>query len=150
MGKAGIYKELLLKAEGLLSAEPDLIAGLANMSALIQETFHHHWTGFYLVKNNMLVLGPFQGPVACTRIAYNKGVCGRAWAEKQSQVVEDVHRFEGHIACSPYSNSEIVVPVIKGDSVVAVLDIDSTAFSAFDEVDKIHLEQLCNRMSYLF
>jgi GAF domain-containing protein len=106
--------------------------------------------GFYLVKNNELVLGPFQGPVACTRIAHGKGVCGTAWAQRQTQVVEDVHQFPGHIACSAESNSEIVVPIIKNGEVVAVLDADSEHFSCFDNTDRLFLEKICATLGNLF
>jgi L-methionine (R)-S-oxide reductase len=133
-----------------LKESTDLTANLANVSAALKETFQWWWIGFYLVKENELVLGPFQGPVACTRIASGKGVCGSSWVKKETIVVPDVEQFPGHIACSSASRSEIVVPVIKGDHVVAVLDADSEHLSFFDEVDKQFLEQLCQRLSELF
>ncbi len=136
------YKLLLKQAKYLLADESDLIANLANISALLKNTFHFFWVGFYLVKNNELVLGPFQGPIACTRIKKGKGVCGAAWLNQESIIVPDVSKFEGHIACSPFSKSEIVVPLICKDEVVGVLDIDSDLLNTFDEVDQHNLEQL--------
>ena len=136
------YKLFLKQAESLLADESDLIANLANISALLKDTFHFFWVGFYLVKNNELVLGPFQGPIACTRIKKGKGVCGAAWLNQESIIVPDVSKFEGHIACSPFSKSEIVVPLICKDEVVGVLDIDSDLLNTFDEVDRHYLEQL--------
>ncbi len=119
------------------------IANYANICAAIYSEFKHWWCGFYIVNdNNMLELGPFQGPVACTLIGYNKGVCGTSWALKETVIVPDVHAFDGHIACSSESNSEIVVPRIVNGQVVAVLDIDSTSFAAFDETDRKYLEQI--------
>jgi GAF domain-containing protein len=127
----------------LLSGEKDLIANLSNTAALLKETFGWWWVGFYLVKKDELVLGPFQGPVACTRIGIGKGVCGTAWAQKQSIVVPDVHEFPGHIACSAASNSEIVVPIIKNNEVVGVLDADSEHLNYFNNEDKAGLEAIC-------
>lgn len=141
------YGTLLLYAEGLLRDETDVIANTGNIAALLNEAFHWHWTGFYFVKGNELVLGPFQGPVACTRISAGKGVCGTAWSTAKTVIVQDVHLFPGHIACSPYSNSEIVVPVIKNGQVCMVLDIDSSEFSDFDETDRIYLEKLCRLLA---
>jgi GAF domain-containing protein len=109
---------------------------------LLKESFGFFWVGFYIVKDNQLVLGPFQGPVACTRIAFGKGVCGGAWAQKKTLVVEDVHQFPGHIACSEHSKSEVVVPVFRNGEVIAVLDIDSQEFATFDSEDAVHLEKL--------
>ena len=140
--KAEKYKSLLASAQALLADETDLTANLANTAALLKEAFGFWWTGFYLVKGEQLVLGPFQGPVACTRISYGKGVCGTAWARAQSVVVPDVHQFEGHIACSAASNSEIVVPLLHEGKVWGVLDIDSTDFGTFDETDRVYLEKL--------
>ena len=141
--KSERYERLLRSAEALLADEKDETANLANVAALLKSEFDFWWVGFYLVKENRLVLGPFQGPVACTRIGYGKGVCGTAWARAESVVVPDVHQFEGHIACSAASNSEIVVPLKKADgSVWGVLDVDSTDFNAFDETDRLALEQL--------
>lgn len=148
--KENLYKSTLQQIEGLIEAEKDLIAGLANVSAVLKNTFHWWWMGFYLVKNNELVLGPFQGPVACTRIGYGKGVCGTAWAQNQSIVVADVHAFPGHIACSAESSSEIVVPVRKNGAVVAVLDADSEHFSCFDETDRLFLEKICATLENIF
>lgn len=149
--KAEKYRLLLQQAEALMTGEDDLTANLANLSALIQDGFRFHWTGFYLVKEKAgkeeLVLGPFQGPVACTRIGLGKGVCGTAWKEKKIIRVDDVNRFEGHIACSPFSKSEIVVPVFKGNEVVMVLDMDSSELNDFDETDEKYLRQLAELIS---
>ena len=140
--KATRYKHLLPQLEALLAGEEDPIACLANAAAAIHTTFGHLWTGFYLVRGEQLVLGPFQGPVACTRIGYGKGVCGAAWAEGRTIVVPDVERFPGHIACSSLSRSEIVVPGFRDGRVSLVLDVDSTELSAFDETDAHGLEQV--------
>ena len=140
--KSEKYERILGSAQALLSGETDLVANLANVCALIKTEFDFWWVGFYVVKNDELVLGPFQGPVACTRIAKGKGVCGTSWAKAVSIVVPDVHQFEGHIACSAASNSEIVVPLVHGDEVWGVLDIDSTEFGSFDETDRIYLEKI--------
>jgi len=140
--KAGIYDKLVTEVRAVLDGESDLTANMANVAALIKSAFNPWWVGFYLVKNNELVLGPFQGPVACTRIAFGKGVCGSSWKQASTIIVPDVHQFPGHIACSAASNSEIVVPLIHNGAVWAVLDIDSTEFSAFDEEDKTRLEEL--------
>ncbi len=148
--KENLYQNALLQIEGLIESEKDQTAGLANVSAVLKNTFHWWWVGFYLVKNNELVLGPFQGPVACTRIAHGKGVCGTSWAQNQSIVVEDVHAFPGHIACSAESNSEIVIPIRKNGTVVAVLDADSEHFSCFDETDRLFLEKICATLENLF
>ncbi len=148
--KEELYKNALVEIEGLIETEKDLIAGLANVSAVLKNTFHWWWIGFYLVKHNELVLGPFQGPVACTRISHGKGVCGTSWANNHSIVVEDVHTFPGHIACSAQSNSEIVVPVRKNGVVTAVLDADSEHFSYFDETDRLFLEKICATLEKLF
>ncbi len=135
------YQELLPQIQSVLEDEPDMIANMANMAAMIHETFGFWWTGFYRVIDGILVLGPFQGPLACTRIRKGKGVCGTAWAEETTQVVPDVDQFPGHIACSSASRSEIVVPVKKDGEVIAVLDIDSADLNTFDETDKKYLEQ---------
>ncbi len=150
LSKEERYTSLLPQIFALVEGEPDLTANLANVAAALKETFQWWWIGFYLVKENELVLGPFQGPVACTRIASGKGVCGSSWVKKETIVVPDVEQFPGHIACSSASRSEIVVPVKKGEQVVAVLDADSEHLSFFDEVDKQFLEQLCQRLSELF
>lgn len=136
------YEEAYKQIAGLLEGETDLIAKMANVAALLHETFHFWWTGFYRVNDNELILGPFQGPIACMHIAYGRGVCGSAWKEQRTLVVPDVHQFPGHIACSSASNSEIVVPIFDGDEIIAVLDIDSEHFNTFDEVDQQWLEKI--------
>ena len=130
------YKLLYPQICFLIEDEVDLIANLANISAALKEVFDFLWVGFYLVKNEQLVLGPFQGPIACTRIAYGKGVCGASWKEKRVIVVPDVNSFPGHIACSSLSQSEIVIPIVKDGVVVAVLDVDSEHLNHFDEIDE--------------
>lgn len=137
------YRALLPQLKSLLEGEDDLIANLANASAALKETFGLFWVGFYLVKGEELVLGPFQGPIACTRIKKGRGVCGTAWAKAQTLVVPDVDAFPGHIACSSLSRSEIVVPLRRGDEVWGVLDIDSEELNSFDETDARFLEELC-------
>ena len=136
------YQRFLPDWELLISGETDEIAVLANTCAALREAFGFFWIGFYLVKNDQLVLGPFQGDVACYRIRKGRGVCGTAWAEARTQVVPDVEQFPGHIACSSLSKSEIVVPVIANDEVIGVLDIDSDELATFDETDRIYLEKL--------
>src|SRR5215203_2551642 len=136
------YQALIPQIKGLLTGETDLVANLANVSAALKEQFGWLWTGFYLVKENELVLGPFQGPVACTRIRKGRGVCGASWAQKKTLIVPDVEKFPGHIACSSLSRSEIVVPVIRNNEVMGVLDVDSINFSEFDETDKQYLEEI--------
>lgn len=139
------YRTLLPQIKSLIEGEEDLIANLANVSAALKETFGFFWVGFYLVKGNALVLGPFQGPVACTRIAKGRGVCGTAWAEAKTIVVPDVDAFPGHIACSSLSRSEIVVPLFREDGEVwGVLDIDSDSLDAFDGTDERFLEEICS------
>ncbi|GAB3002873.1 GAF domain-containing protein [Cyclobacterium sediminis] len=140
--KEEIYKALLPQVKALLSGEEDLVANMANMSAVLKEAFGFFWVGFYIVKKGELVLGPFQGPVACTRIQKGKGVCGKAWETGETQLVPDVNAFPGHIACSASSQSEIVVPVSKGKEIIAVLDIDSDQLDAFDAVDQKYLEEM--------
>jgi len=140
--KAEKYKSLLPQIEALISSEPDLYANLANISAALKETFDFFWVGFYLVKETQLVLGPFQGPIACTRISMGKGVCGTAWQQAKTILVSDVDAFPGHIACNSASKSEIVVPVFKGGLVAMVLDVDSDNLDDFDSVDQQYLEQL--------
>lgn len=137
-----VYSSLLPQIQSLVADEPNLIANLANITAALQEAFSFLWVGFYLVEDDTLVLGPFQGPVACTRIAYNRGVCGQAWATQQTITVPDVDAFPGHIACSSASRSEIVVPVFQAGSVRMVLDIDSAQSNDFSEVDERYLHQL--------
>ena len=142
MPKQEKYQTLLPQIESLVAGETDAIANMANVAAALHEAFGFWWTGFYRVEGQQLVLGPFQGPVACTRIPYGKGVCGTAWQRAETVIVPNVHEFAGHIACSSASNSEIVVPVIRNNQVVAVLDIDSTDFAAFDDTDKHFLEKI--------
>lgn len=137
------YKTILPLIGGLIEGEDDSISLLANVAAALNESFGWFWIGFYMVKDNQLHLGPFQGPVACTRIAKGKGVCGTAWAQAETQVVPNVELFPGHIACSSQSRSEIVVPIIKEKNVIGVLDIDSRELSTFDETDHKYLELLC-------
>ncbi len=141
------YEELLLRLSSLLEGESDMIAKMANASAEIHQTFGFWWTGFYRVVNDELVLGPFQGPLACMHIGYGKGVCGTAWKEDRTVVVPDVEEFPGHIACSSESRSEIVVPVHENGRVVAVLDIDSEFLSTFDQVDAMYLESCVKLIS---
>lgn len=136
------YVSLLPQIKGLLSGEPDLIANLANIAAALKEQFNWLWIGFYLVKEDELVLGPFQGPVACTRIRMGRGVCGKAWKQMQTLIVDDVEKFPGHIACSSLSRSEIVLPIIRNNRVVGVLDADSELLNHFDETDKKYLEAI--------
>lgn len=136
------YRSLIPQIEALLCGETDLIANLANMAAALKEQFKWFWVGFYLVKNNELVLGPFQGPVACTRIAKGKGVCGTSWDKAEVLVVPDVEEFPGHIACSSLSRSEIVLPLFHKGQVIGVLDVDSEELNKFDEVDAKYLQQI--------
>lgn len=148
--KAGRYAELLPQIEALLQAETDLIANLANVAAVLKEAFGFFWVGFYEVKAGVLVLGPFQGPLACTRIQLGKGVCGTAWAEKSTQLVPDVDAFPGHIACSSASRSEIVVPIFGKDGEVRlVLDVDSDQLEDFDADDQRYLEELSQLITRL-
>ena len=141
------YQHFLPDWELLISGETDEIAVLSNTCAALREAFGFFWIGFYLVKDDQLVLGPFQGDVACYRIRKGRGVCGTAWAEARTQVVPDVEQFPGHIACSSLSKSEIVVPVIANDEVIGVLDIDSDQLATFDETDRIYLEKLVHTLS---
>lgn len=142
MSKASKYQEIYKQIESVVSGETDQIANMANTAALLHEAFGFWWTGFYIVKGEQLVLGPFQGPVACTRIGFGKGVCGTSWKRGETIVVPNVHEFPGHIACSSLSQSEIVVPMFRGDEVCAVLDIDSKELATFDETDKEWLERI--------
>ena len=139
-----MYQSLLPQIQSLVVDEPNLVANLANIAAALREAFSFLWIGFYLVEGNELVLGPFQGPVACTRIAHGQGVCGQAWANQQAMVVPDVDEFPGHIACSSASRSEIVVPIAKQGEVVMVLDIDSDQLRDFSEVDERYLTELAH------
>lgn len=136
------YKTLFPQIESLVSGEPDLIANLSNIAAALKFGMGFFWVGFYLVKNNELVLGPFQGPIACTRIASGKGVCGTVFAEKQAILVKDIDQFPGHIACNPASRSEIVLPAFKNNEVALVLDVDSAQLNDFDEVDQENLQKV--------
>lgn len=149
--KAERYETLLPQAFALIDTETDLVAAMANVAAAIHHSFGWLWTGFYLVKQDELVLGPFQGPIACTRIRKGKGVCGSAWQQAQTLVVPDVDAFPGHIACSSLSRSEIVVPLLDSQGRVrAVLDVDSVELASFDESDRVALEQICQRFARLF
>lgn len=141
-GKEEKYSLLNKQITALLEGENDAIANMANVAAMIHHTFGFWWTGFYRVIDGELVLGPFQGPLACSRIAYGRGVCGTAWKEAAAQVVPDVDKFPGHIACSSASKSEIVVPIMKNGEVTAVLDIDSEHLATFDETDRRWLEMI--------
>lgn len=145
--KADRYEAIIPQIDSLISNESDLTANLANIAAALKEAFGFFWVGFYLVKDNQLVLGPFQGPIACTRIAFGKGVCGTAWKEGKTQLVPDVDAFPGHIACSSASKSEIVVPVFKEDKVFVVLDVDSDQLDDFDGQDQKYLEVLMGILS---
>ncbi|WP_343521789.1 GAF domain-containing protein [Pedobacter sp.] len=136
------YQSIIPQIEALLQGETDFIANLANVAAALKEQFGWFWVGFYLVKHDELVLGPFQGPVACTRISKGKGVCGTSWAEARTIIVPDVDEFPGHIACASASRSEIVLPLIVDGKVIGVLDVDSEVLSKFDETDQLYLEQV--------
>jgi GAF domain-containing protein len=136
------YATLLPQIRALMEGETDAIANLANLAAALKEQFGWLWVGFYLVKDGELVVGPFQGPVACTRIRKGRGVCGTSWAEERTLIVPDVEAFPGHIACSSLSRSEIVVPIRAGSTIVGVLDVDSAELNAFDEVDRQNLEEV--------
>ena len=140
--KSEQYEMLIPQIKSLIEGETDLIANLGNISAALKEQFGWLWVGFYWVKNGQLVLAPFQGPVACTRIHKGKGVCGAAWAKAETLIVPDVEAFPGHIACSSLSKSEIVVPIIRDGEVLGVLDVDSIEYNEFDEMDKYFLEQI--------
>ena len=141
--KQEMYETLLPQLQSLTAGETDVVANMANVAAALKQTFDFFWVGFYVVKEEMLVLAPFQGPLACTRIRYGKGVCGTAWKEARTIVVPDVELFPGHIACSSDSRSEIVVPVVRKGKVVAVLDIDSDNLNAFDGTAAKYLARLC-------
>ena len=142
MDKAEKYQEVYKQIQSVASGETDQIANMANTAALLHEAFGFWWTGFYIIRSNQLVLGPFQGPVACTRIGFGKGVCGTSWERRETVIVPDVHLFPGHIACSSQSQSEIVVPMFHNDEIYAVLDIDSKELATFDEIDKEWLEKI--------
>lgn len=140
--KAERYKALIPQIESLVEGEKDVVANLSNTVAALRQTMNFFWVGFYIVKENQLVLGPFQGPIACTRINFGKGVCGASWKEKQTILVPDVEEFPGHIACSSDSKSEIVLPAFKNSEVALVLDVDSDKLNDFDETDRHYLEQV--------
>ena len=148
--KSERYALLRKQVESLTEGESDLTANLANVAAAIQQSFQFWWTGFYLVRGEQLVLGPFQGPVACTRIPFGRGVCGTAWQRRETVVVPDVEAFPGHIACSTASRSEIVVPILRNGEVLGVLDIDSRELATFDDEDAAGLEAVCATLSKLF
>jgi L-methionine (R)-S-oxide reductase len=142
------YRSLIPQIAALLDGETDLVANLANISAALKEQFKWFWVGFYMVKAEQLVLGPFQGPVACTRIGKSKGVCGAAWQRAETLIVPDVDAFPGHIACSSLSRSEIVLPIFHNDEVVGVLDVDSEELDQFDEIDAKYLKQIINLLKF--
>ena len=140
--KIEIYQSLLPQIAALIEGEPDLVANLANIAAALKQQFGWWWVGFYLVKNDELVLGPFQGPIACTRIQKGRGVCGAAWQQAKSLIVPDVEKFPGHIACSSLSRSEIVVPIFNKQEVMGVLDVDSELLDFFDVIDEQYLKEI--------
>ena len=142
--KSEKYESLIPQLTALIKDEPNEIANLANIVAALKEAFGFFWIGFYRVEKEELVLGPFQGPIACTRVQYGRGVCGTSWEKMETVIVDDVDEFPGHIVCSSESRSEIVVPVIKKGKVELILDIDSTQLADFDRTDKKHLEEICN------
>lgn len=142
LSKEDRYKELLPQLQALVEGEVDVIANLSNLTAALKQAFNWWWVGFYLVKNNQLVLGPFQGPIACARINMGKGVCGTAWEKKETVIVDDVDQFPGHIACSAASRSEIVLPIIKNNEVIMILDVDSEHLAHFNETDSVYLQKI--------
>lgn len=142
------YESLIPQIIGLLEGEDDLVANMANVTAALKEQFNWFWVGFYVVKNDELVLAPFQGPVACTRIKKARGVCGSSWATKKTLIVPDVEKFPGHIACSSFSKSEIVIPVLRNNEVVAVLDVDSNDYNQFDTTDQFYLEKIVSLINF--
>lgn len=147
MTKPEKYLLVIKQIKAVVLDEKDLIANLANISAILKTTFDWWWVGFYFVKDKELVVGPFQGPVACTRIAFGKGVCGSTWQKGESMIVHNVHDFPGHIACSADSLSEIVVPIFKDEKVEMVLDVDSEKEAHFDKADQKYLEEICQFIS---
>jgi len=146
--KEELYQELIPQLKSLIANENDLVANLANVAAGLKEAFGFLWVGFYLVKEDTLVLGPFQGPIACTRIPKGKGVCGTSWEKQKTLIVPDVEQFEGHIACSSLSRSEIVIPIVKNNEVIAILDVDSKELDTFDTIDEKNLTQLLNEINF--
>lgn len=142
------YSSLIPQVQGLLQGETDVVANMANLVAAVKEQFNFFWVGFYLVKNGELVLGPFQGPVACTRIAKGRGVCGKAWEKNETLIVPDVEKFPGHIACSSLSKSEIVIPIVHQEHVIGVLDVDSNQLDAFDEIDAQFLKEMIQLINW--
>ncbi|MDN5296935.1 MAG: L-methionine (R)-S-oxide reductase [Bacteroidota bacterium] len=146
--KRSKYEELFPQLVSLIGLESDTIANMANLCAALKDTFNFLWIGFYIVKVDQLVLGPFQGPIACTRIGFGKGVCGTAWKNGKTLVVPDVNAFPGHIACSSLSKSEIVVPIINNEKVIAVLDVDSDQEAFFDEIDAQYLEKIVRLLKF--
>lgn len=146
--KEDVYISLLPQIKALIEGETDLVANLANVTAALKEAFDFFWVGFYIVKDNQLVLGPFQGPIACTRISHGKGVCGTSWKENRTIIVDDVNKFPGHIACSSMSQSEIVIPIVKNNEVVAVLDVDSDQLSQFDKIDQKYLSEIVEYLNF--
>ncbi len=148
--KAEQYESLIPQIQALLEGEQDVVANLANIAAALKEQFDWLWVGFYIVKNDELVLGPFQGPVACTRIKKGKGVCGHSWVKAETLIVPEVEKFPGHIACSSLSKSEIVVPVIRNNRVIGVLDADSVDLNTYDHIDQHYLEQIVDLIEINF
>ena len=146
--KIEIYQSLLPQIAALIEGEPDLVANLANIAAALKQQFGWWWVGFYLVKNDELVLGPFQGPIACTRIQKGRGVCGTAWQQAKSLIVPDVEKFPGHIACSSFSRSEIVVPIFNKQEVMGVLDVDSEVLDFFDTIDEQYLKEIVGLLTW--
>jgi L-methionine (R)-S-oxide reductase len=146
--KTEMYQTIIPQIKALIEGEPDLIANLANIAAALKEQFGWFWVGFYLVKNDELVLGPFQGPVACTRIQKGRGVCGSSWQQAQTLIVPDVTKFSGHIACSSLSLSEIVIPIVRNSDVIGVLDVDSEKLDMFNETDKKYLEEIVQEILF--
>jgi L-methionine (R)-S-oxide reductase len=146
--KKSQYDSILPQVSSLIDGESDQIANMANICAALKEQFNFFWVGFYMIKDDELVLGPFQGPVACTRIKIGKGVCGSAWEQKKTIIVPDVDLFPGHIACSSASKSEIVIPIIRNGNVIGVLDVDSAELNSFDETDADYLQQILDRIDF--
>lgn len=150
LSKEEFYQSLVPQIKALIEGETDLIANMANVSAVLKEAMNWLWVGFYIVKDNQLVLGPFQGPLACARIDYDKGVCGKAWSTKTTLIVPDVDKFPGHIACSSLSKSEIVIPAVVKNEVKFVLDIDSETIDNFDETDRKYLEMIVAKLASVY